>query len=360
MTATLQSTAGGIELRDLTKTYPGAKEPTLSDLSLNIADGEFFSLLGPSGSGKTTTLRLIAGFESPDSGVVLLDGRDVTKVPPYRRSVNTVFQNYALFPHLTVAKNVAYPLKMKGGAQRSSISAAAGSALELVGMETYAKRLPHELSGGQRQRVALARALVSRPKVVLLDEPLGALDLQLRHKMQVVLKDLHDQIGITFIYVTHDQGEALAMSDRVAVMNLGRIEQCASAQDIYCRPATRFVASFIGKSNLLDCRLQGGVVDWHGIKLGIDDAHGPGGDAALVVRTEAVRILSADQAAGASNTFTARVRQRVFLGDADEVVLTVNGSELVAKVPANAGVSCVPGDDVHVQVLPGDLRRVHA
>ena len=182
MTATLQSTVGGIELRDLTKTYPGAKEPTLSDLSLNIADGEFFSLLGPSGSGKTTTLRLIAGFESPDSGVVLLDGRDVTKVPPYRRSVNTVFQNYALFPHLTVAKNVAYPLKMKG-AQRSSISAAAGSALELVGMETYAKRLPHELSGGQRQRVALARALVSRPKVVLLDEPLGALDLQLRHKM---------------------------------------------------------------------------------------------------------------------------------------------------------------------------------
>ena len=350
--------ADGIELRDLTKTYPGADQPTLADLSLTIADGEFFSLLGPSGSGKTTTLRLIAGFEGPDSGVVLLAGQDVTKVPPHRRNVNTVFQNYALFPHMSVAKNVEYPLKMKGGSNRSSTGTAAGEALELVGMSDYAKRLPHELSGGQRQRVALARALVSRPKVVLLDEPLGALDLQLRQRMQLVLKDIHEQLRITFIYVTHDQGEALAMSDRIAVMNLGRIEQCAPAHDIYYRPETRFVAGFIGKSNLLDCHCADQTVDWCGVKLRIDEPPGFTGTAAVVVRTEAIRILPAEHA-GDVNTFTARVRQRVFLGDADELVLTVNGSELLAKVPAGHGASHRPGDDVTVQVLPNDLRRVH-
>jgi spermidine/putrescine transport system ATP-binding protein len=360
MTATLETaTKSSIELRDLSKTYPGAKEPTLANLSLDIADGEFFSLLGPSGSGKTTTLRLIAGFEGPDSGVVMLDGQDVTKVPPHKRNVNTVFQNYALFPHMDVLKNVEYPLKMKGGSDRSANAKAAIEALELVGMQEYSKRLPNELSGGQRQRVALARALVSRPKVVLLDEPLGALDLQLRQRMQVVLKDLHDQLGITFIYVTHDQGEALAMSDRIAVMNEGRIEQCAPAEDIYLRPQTRFVAGFIGKSNLLDCQLADRVVDWHGVKLSIDDPQGASGAAAVVVRTEAVRILPDGPNGNSLNTFAAHVRQRVFLGDADEVVLTVNGSELVAKVPSSSGVSCAPGDDVTVQVLPSDLRRVH-
>jgi spermidine/putrescine transport system ATP-binding protein len=360
MTATLDTAMKcSIELRDLSKTYPGATKPTLENLSLDIADGEFFSLLGPSGSGKTTTLRLIAGFEGPDAGVVLLDGQDVTKVPPHRRNVNTVFQNYALFPHMDVIKNVEYPLKMKGGSDRSAITKSATEALELVGMEEFSKRLPNELSGGQRQRVALARALVSRPKVVLLDEPLGALDLQLRQRMQVVLKDLHDQLGITFIYVTHDQGEALAMSDRIAVMNHGRIEQCAPAEDIYYRPQTRFVASFIGKSNLLECQLQDRVVDWHGVKLRIDDPQGTSGSAAVVVRTESVRILPPNQNGNLLNTFTAHVRQRVFLGDAEEVMLNVNGGELVAKVPSNTGMSCVPGDDVTVQVLPGDLRRVH-
>ncbi len=356
--ATTTADTHSIELRDLTKTYPGAKEPTLENLSLSIADGEFFSVLGPSGSGKTTTLRLIAGFEGPDSGVVLLDGQDVTRVPPYRRSVNTVFQNYALFPHMDVAKNVQYPLKMRGGTGRSSITAAAHEALELVGMDSYAKRLPHELSGGQRQRVALARALVSRPKVVLLDEPLGALDLQLRHKMQVVLKDLHQQLRITFIYVTHDQGEALAMSDRIAVMNLGRIEQCATAKDVYYQPSTRFVASFIGKSNLLDCRLDAGVLQWGGLKLRVDGPSATEDAAAVVVRTEAVRIIPAERVAEAVNTFTARVRQRVFLGDADEVILVVNGHELVAKVPTGVAAECRPGHDVHVQILPSDMRRV--
>ena len=290
---------------------------------------------------------------------MLLDGQDVTRVPPYRRSVNTVFQNYALFPHMNVAKNVEYPLKMKGRASRTSITTAAHQALELVGMDSYAKRLPHELSGGQRQRVALARALVSRPKVVLLDEPLGALDLQLRHKMQVVLKDLQQQLQITFLYVTHDQGEALAMSDRIAVMNLGRIEQCATAQDIYYRPETRFVAGFIGKSNLMECRVDAGVLQWGGLALRLDDSADVGGEAAVVVRTEAVQIISAERAAGAVNTFKAQVRQRVFLGDADEVVLSVNGHELIAKVPAGIGAGCQPGNDVHVQIMPSDMRRVH-
>lgn len=348
-----------IQLQRLTKTYVGAKDPTLDDLSLDIEDGEFFSVLGPSGSGKTTTLRLIAGFESSDSGTVVLDGVDVTKVPPNRRNVNTVFQNYALFPHMSVAGNVEYPLKMKSRTNKATIGAAAEEALELVDMHSYAKRLPHELSGGQRQRVALARAFVSKPKVVLLDEPLGALDLQLRQKMQVVLKDLHSRLGITFIYVTHDQGEALAMSDRVAVMNGGRIEQCATAQDIYYRPSTRFVASFIGKSNLMECQVHGGVLEWGGLKLRLDDSTGPDGPAAVAVRTESVRILPADNAVDTTNTFPGRVHQRVFLGDADEVVLDVDGHQLIAKVPAGSAAICRPGDEVRVQILPSDMRRVH-
>ena len=349
--------ANSIELKDLTKTYAGAKAPTLEHLSLGIVDGEFFSMLGPSGSGKTTMLRLIAGFEGPDSGVVLLDGQDVTRVPPYRRSVNTVFQNYALFPHMNVLRNVEYPLKMKG-TDRPSTNKQAHEALDLVGMAGFVKRLPHELSGGQRQRVALARALVSRPKVVLLDEPLGALDLQLRHRMQVVLKDLHSQLKITFIYVTHDQGEALAMSDRIAVMNLGRIEQCANAQDLYYQPDTRFVAGFIGKSNLLECRLHHDVIDWNGLKLRIDDPLGSSGDTAVVVRTEAIQVLSNEANGPEVNTFEAQVRQTVFLGDAEEVVLKVNTQELIAKVPAGSGIACHPGDQVRVHIQPGDMRCI--
>lgn len=354
--ASAEPAAGGVELRNLTKTYTGAQTPTLSDLSLDIADGEFFSLLGPSGSGKTTTLRLIAGFEKPDSGAVHLDGTDVTRIPPYRRSVNTVFQNYALFPHLDVARNVEYPLKMQGRARDSGRAARVRETLELVGMHDYAKRLPHELSGGQRQRVALARALVSRPKVVLLDEPLGALDLQLRHRMQVVLKDLHAQLGITFIYVTHDQGEALAMSDRVAVMNHGRIEQCAAAHDIYRNPATRFVAGFIGRSNLIEGRMTKGVVDWCGHRLDTGAVTRTHSSAVIAVRTEAVRVLGVDREA--ANAFPATVRQRVFLGDAYEVVLSVGGGELVAKVPSHQANTCAPGATVCVVIRPEDTRIV--
>jgi putative spermidine/putrescine transport system ATP-binding protein len=219
-------------------------------LDLDVRDGEFFSMLGPSGSGKTTTLRLIAGFERPTRGRVLLHGRDVTAIPPFDRDVNTVFQDYALFPHMDVGDNVAYGLMVRKVA-KAERAARVADALRMVRLGGYEKRKPSQLSGGQRQRVALARALVNRPRVLLLDEPLGALDLKLREEMQIELKAIQQEVGITFIYVTHDQEEALTMSDRLAVFNRGRIEQIGTPAEVYERPATRFVAGFVGTSNLL-------------------------------------------------------------------------------------------------------------
>ncbi len=223
----------------------------VDDVTLAVAPGEFFSMLGPSGSGKTTCLRLIAGFEAPDAGEVWLEGRDVSAVPPYERDVNTVFQDYALFPHMNVAQNVAYGMRVRGVAPAERAQRAA-EALALVKLEGFGERRPSQLSGGQKQRVALARALVNRPRVLLLDEPLGALDLKLREEMQLELKSLQRRLGITFVYVTHDQGEALSMSDRVAVFDRGRIEQLAAPQELYLRPRTAFVARFVGSSNVFE------------------------------------------------------------------------------------------------------------
>jgi putative spermidine/putrescine transport system ATP-binding protein len=223
----------------------------VENVDLEIEQGEFFSLLGPSGSGKTTLLRIIAGFERPDAGSVHLRGADVTGKPPYARDVNTVFQDYALFPHMSVGENVEYGLRVRG-VSRKERAQRAGSALEMVRLSGFAKRKPSQLSGGQRQRVALARAIVNRPEVLLLDEPLGALDLKLREEMQIELKRIQQEVGITFVYVTHDQEEALTMSDRLAVFNQGRIEQVASPAEVYERPATEFVAGFVGVSNLLE------------------------------------------------------------------------------------------------------------
>jgi putative spermidine/putrescine transport system ATP-binding protein len=220
-------------------------------VDLEVARGEFYTLLGPSGSGKTTTLRLIAGFERPDAGRIELRGVDVAAKPPYERPVNTVFQDYALFPHMTVGENVAYGLRVKGAGRRERRQGA-DEALEMVRLPGYGKRRPAQLSGGQRQRVALARAIVNRPEVLLLDEPLGALDLKLRQEMQIELKRIQGEVGITFIYVTHDQEEALTMSDRIAVFNGGRIEQVGSPTEVYERPATEFVAGFVGVSNILE------------------------------------------------------------------------------------------------------------
>ncbi len=228
----------------------------VNDVSLDVFEGEFFSMLGPSGCGKTTTLRMIGGFEDPTSGVVYLGGRDVTDDPPYRRDVNTVFQSYALFPHLNVFENVAFGLRRKR-VDRSDIVERVNEALRLVDLEGFHARKPSQMSGGQQQRVALARALVNRPKVLLLDEPLGALDLKLRKQMQLELKRIQQEVGITFIYVTHDQEEAMTMSDRLAVMQHGKIEQLGAPEDVYENPATSFVAGFLGASNLLEGEVEG-------------------------------------------------------------------------------------------------------
>ena len=233
----------------LTKHY--GEVVAVAGIDLEVKPGEFFTMLGPSGSGKTTTLRMIAGFEDPSGGTVELAGRDVSGVPPYDRAVNTVFQDYALFPHMTVGENVAYGLRVAGVAKEERAQRR-DEALEMVRLAGYGDRKPGELSGGQRQRVALARAIVNRPRVLLLDEPLGALDLKLREQMQVELKTIQSEVGITFVYVTHDQDEALTMSDRIAVFNEGMIEQVSSPIDLYERPATAFVAGFVGVSNLLE------------------------------------------------------------------------------------------------------------
>ena len=241
-----------VEFTHVSRHYGNVK--AVDDVTISIAEGEFFSMLGPSGSGKTTCLRLIAGFEQPTLGSIKIFGQEAAGAPPYEREVNTVFQDYALFPHMNVLDNVAYGLEVKGIAKIECISRA-DEALNLVALAEYGKRKPSELSGGQRQRVALARALVNKPRVLLLDEPLGALDLKLREQMQHELKNLHKQLGITFIYVTHDQTEALSMSDRVAVFNKGRIEQCDSPRNLYRQPKTSFVADFVGTSNVINSDL---------------------------------------------------------------------------------------------------------
>lgn len=246
----------------------------VDSVDISIGEGEFFSLLGPSGSGKTTVLRMIAGFELPTAGAVLLQGHDVTRLPPYDRDVNTVFQDYALFPHMTVQRNVEYGLRVKG-VDRAERRKRAAEMLEVVRLGSYGNRKPTQLSGGQRQRVALARALVNHPKVLLLDEPLGALDLKLREEMQVELKSIQRAVGITFVFVTHDQGEALSMSSRIAVFNQGRIEQVGTPREIYGSPATRFVAGFVGSSNVLSNELSARL-------FGVEAIHS--------VRPELVRI----------------------------------------------------------------------
>jgi putative spermidine/putrescine transport system ATP-binding protein len=243
------ATPSDVSLEGVRKTYGDVV--AVDSVDLEVHRGEFFTMLGPSGSGKTTTLRLIAGFEQPDSGRILLGGVDVSRQPPYARMVNTVFQDYALFPHMTVGQNVEYGLKVKGVA-RTERRARVGEALEMVRLGGFDSRKPSQLSGGQRQRVALARAIVNRPQVLLLDEPLGALDLKLRQEMQIELKRIQQQVGITFVYVTHDQEEALTMSDRLAVFNHGRIEQIGVPAEVYERPANEFVAGFVGVSNVLE------------------------------------------------------------------------------------------------------------
>ena len=287
----------------------------VAGIDLEIGDGEFFSMLGPSGSGKTTTLRMIAGFEQPTAGRVLLHGQDVTGIPPFDRDVNTVFQDYALFPHMTVGENVAYGLMVRKTPMPER-TARVTEAMRMVRLDGYEKRKPAQLSGGQRQRVALARALVNRPRVLLLDEPLGALDLKLREEMQIELKAIQVQVGITFIYVTHDQEEALVMSNRIAVFNRGLIEQVGTPADIYEHPATTFVAGFVGTSNLLTGEVARAVI---------------GSDGSFTVRPEKIRLAEpSDEATADEQSTLGKVREVVYLGSDTRYIVRLDaGGELV-------------------------------
>jgi spermidine/putrescine transport system ATP-binding protein len=317
-----------VELEGVTKRFGGLA--AVDDLTLRIGRGEFFSLLGPSGCGKTTTLRLIAGFEQPTAGAVRLDGADVARVPPYRRHVNTVFQSYALFEHLDVAENVAFGLRRRK-VPKPEIAQRVGEALELVALGGRARDRPSQLSGGMRQRVALARALVNRPSVLLLDEPLGALDLQLRKQMQVELKRIQREVGITFVYVTHDQEEALAMSDRIAVMCDGEIQQLGAPEEVYEHPGKAFVAGFIGISNLLPATVEDG-----GVRLStgalvpapVPTGLPAGTEVQLSVRPEKLLV---DALEDGMASVEGTIAERVYMGTTTQLIVELApGARLVA------------------------------
>ena len=306
MTSQPPPTSPEIQLIDLEKRFREVR--AVDGVSLEIHSGEFFSLLGPSGCGKTTTLRMIGGFELPTGGRILLRGQDVTDAPPDKRPVNMVFQNYALFPHLDVGDNVAFGLKRKSVA-KPEIARRVGDALELVNLTGYERRKPNQLSGGQQQRVALARALVNEPNVLLLDEPLGALDLKLRRRLQVELKRIQTEVGITFVYVTHDQEEALTMSDRIAAMHAGRVEQLGTPEELYERPTSRFVADFIGTTNLLHGEVAGAASGWTDVRLDSGEMCRIGSGARSIgdvidvsLRPESIRLCSAASTAKGAAT----------------------------------------------------------
>jgi spermidine/putrescine transport system ATP-binding protein len=343
-----------VELRKVSKRFDALL--AVDDLSLELERGEFFTLLGPSGCGKTTTLRMIAGFELPSAGEIRIEGAEVAGLPPHRRPTNTVFQSYALFPHLSVEDNVAFGLKRKG-IGKAEIGERVRAELERVGLAAEARRRPAQLSGGMQQRVALARALVNLPKVLLLDEPLGALDLKLRKGLQVELKRIQRDVGITFVYVTHDQEEALTMSDRIAVMNRGRVEQIGVPEDVYERPATTFVAGFIGVSNLMpaviarpgEVRLDAGP----SVRVQ-EDGLAPGERCHAVVRPEKLRIEAPGPGAAASNGLPqveGIVESSIYLGTATQIVVDLgDGVRMTVLVP-NA-------DETERQRLPGGGARV--
>jgi putative spermidine/putrescine transport system ATP-binding protein len=333
--------SGFVEFDDVCKTYDG-RANVVDRLHLAIAEGEFLSLLGPSGSGKTTTLMMLAGFERPTAGHIRLKGRPIEALPPYRRNFGMVFQNYALFPHMTVGENLAFPLNVRG-INGSDAAARVKRALDMVRLPGMEARLPAQLSGGQQQRVAVARALVFEPQLILMDEPLGALDKQLREEMQFELRGLHERLGITTVYVTHDQAEAMTMSDRVAVFHLGRIQQIDAPQVLYERPANLFVAGFVGENNRLpvtvralhgdggcEVELAGGT-RLHGFSADLAGAQ-PGAAAVLSVRPEQLSVRNAP--AGDDNALAVQVLETIFLGSHVRVRLQSAAGEVIASVPA--------------------------
>jgi spermidine/putrescine transport system ATP-binding protein len=348
----------GVLLEGVTKRFD--EVVAVDDVTLDIANGEFFSLLGPSGCGKTTSLRMIAGFERADAGRILIGETDVSETPPNKRPVNTVFQSYALFPHLTVGDNVAFGLRFSSVSRRERGQRVA-EMLEVVRLAGYEQRKPHQLSGGHQQRVALARALILNPSVLLLDEPLGALDAKLRRELQVELKSLQREVGITFVYVTHDQEEALTMSDRLAVMSHGRVEQLGTPREVYEHPGTVFVADFLGVSNLMRGHCAGdGRVDVNGVILTArEGAITERGVVRVTIRPERVRIEPAG--AGGENHVAATIERFVYLGSTTQVFVTLPGGARVQALVANSGdvAEYDVGQTVTAE-LPADALRVLA
>jgi len=348
-----------VEFRNVAKSYGAVA--ALVDFTLAIEAGEFLTLLGPSGSGKTTALNVLAGFVPPSQGEILIDGRSIASLPTEKRNIGMVFQNYSLFPHMTVADNVAFPLRMRR-VNRHEARRKVERALALVRLGGFEERMPKQLSGGQQQRVAFARAIVFGPKVLLMDEPLGALDLKLREAMQIEIKHYQEEIGCTVIYVTHDQGEALTLSDRIAVMNRGRIVQVGRPDEIYDCPQTRFVAEFIGQTNVLEARAENGaagaelVVHDAGVRLprppGLDVA--PGGTCHLSLRPE--KVVRADPDANGLVTFDAVVVEAVFLGDVVRYSVRLpSGKEMLFKEPRGSGPKALGrGESVRLAFAPDD------
>ncbi len=352
--------AGGeVQLVDLVKRF--GDFTAVSGINLDMPSGEFFSLLGPSGCGKTTTLRMIAGFERPSEGQILLDGVDMAQTPPHKRNVNTVFQNYALFPHLTVEENVAFGLKYKD-VSKQEMREQVGRSLELVALTGFGTRRPTQLSGGQQQRVALARALILNPAVLLLDEPLGALDAKLRKRLQIELKALQEEVGITFIYVTHDQEEALTMSDRIAVMSQGRVEQVGPPKEIYEEPATAYVADFLGVSNLMEATAAGQTAGGCSVSIGeFRFTAGRGdedtrGQAKVTIRPERVNLEA--QGTSGENRVPAMVERVVYVGSVLQVIVNLAPGQRIQAWVQNEG-GAMPFDSgapVTVHFPPEALR----
>ncbi|HYZ61364.1 MAG TPA: ABC transporter ATP-binding protein [Acetobacteraceae bacterium] len=352
-----------VQLRGIAKHY--GRHRALDGLDLEIRAGEFITLLGPSGSGKTTTLMLIAGFEQPSAGEIRIGGEAVERLPAYRRNIGMVFQSYALFPHLTVAENVAFALKQRG-VGRAERERAVLRMLDLVQLQGFGGRFPQQLSGGQQQRVAIARAIVFQPRVLLMDEPLSALDKQLRENLQLEIKRLHDRLGITFVYVTHDQREALVMSDRVSVMQDGRIEQIAAPQVLYDAPANRFVASFVGEANMLPVErvdpagngLLAIRTEAGGIVHACEQAYGPG--CLCMVRPEKMRAGPPTAPQPGENAIAATVRDVVFMGEMTRYMLqTEAGTGVVVKQTNRAGTAVLaPGDPASIVWAAEDTRLV--
>jgi spermidine/putrescine ABC transporter ATP-binding subunit len=358
-----------IEIKGVSKSFDG--KPVVKNISFSIKRGEFVTFLGPSGCGKTTTLRMIAGLETPTEGKIFIGGKDMTDVPPHRRPVNTVFQKYALFPHLNVFNNIAFGLKLKrvpDGTEekngktyelsrkltKKEIKDKVDAALKMVDLEDYGYRNVNSLSGGQQQRVAIARALVNEPEVLLLDEPLGALDLKMRKDMQLELKNMHKQVGITFVYVTHDQEEALTMSDTIVVMRDGAIEQIASPQKIYDEPANAFVADFIGESNIFGgVMIEDFKVSFAGVTAKcVDKGFKPNEPIDLIIRPEDVYIVPRENS---SAIMRAKVESTVFKGDHFQIIASVNGNEILI----HDNVECKKGDEVGLFVKPSDFHIMH-